>query len=144
MRWMRLFFGLFLFLSITSFIEARSRQDYSIKGTYQDNGDTRDVFSFSIGTTTAVQVYFSTFTQNVNYRNSVFQNNSTSHRVYVGTHSALSPVSGARWFIPAGGSWTTKAREDTWMVFNTGLGAGTEELFLFLERDTLDASITDR
>ena len=125
-------------------LSARGREGYKIKGTFVDDGDTRETYTVLVGTTTPIQIYFSTWTQSINHRNLLFQNDSADYRVYIGTHANVAFDSGDRWFIPAGGSWTTQSKDDTWAIFHSDLGASTEEVFGFFERDTKDADVTSR
>jgi hypothetical protein len=115
-----------------------------VKPTYEDTGNIIDVYTATVGTTTPVQVFFSTWAQSTNYRELMFQNSSTNtYRVYLGTFSTVADTSGGRWFIPGGGSWTTNARDNIWAIFERA-ATGSLEILGEFERDVLDENITDR
>lgn len=139
-------FTSFLFAFGSGVIHARGREGFSVKPVLTDSGDIIETSAVTVGTNTPVQIFYSTTTQSRNYREIMFQNVSTNtFRVYIGTHSAMSSSSGGRLFIPAGGSWTLNARDDLWALFEAAaFGTGTLEVLGEYERDSLDASITNR
>ena len=140
----KLLIGLFFLGVYAGIADARGREGYLIKGTYSDTGDIIETVTVSVGTTTPVQIFFSTATQARNFREIMFQNTSTgTFRIYIGTHSAVSATSGGRFFIPAGASWTTHAYDDLWGISEAAV-LGSLEILGQFERDSKDASITDR
>lgn len=136
--------GLIVFLGLVAISEARGREGKLVKPTYKDSGDIIEATAITIGTTTVVQIFFSSATEFYNYRELMFQNTSTnSFRVYIGTHAAISASSGGRWFIPGGGSWSTNAKDDLWALFESAAhNTGTLQVLGEFERDSADSSLS--
>lgn len=139
-------FGLIVLIGFISVSEARGKEGYLVKPTYRDNGDTMEVYVAAVGTTTPVQIFFSTWTQRRNFRESMYQNVSTnSYRVYIGTVSNVNALTGPRWFIPGGGTWTTNCKTNLWAIFErAAFGSGSLDVLGVFERDSLDADVTDK
>ncbi len=130
--------------TLTTLCQARGREGYTVKPVYTDNGDIIETYNMTVGTTTPIQIFFSTWTQNKNFRELMYQNSSTNtFRVYIGTHSAVADTSGGRWFIPGGGTWTTHAKDNLWAIFERAATGSLEVLGEF-ERDVLDENVTNR
>ncbi len=145
----KVLFGLFIVVGFICASEARGREGYSIKGTYEDTGDTVELYAAVVGTTTPVQIFYSTWTQQVNFREIMYQNTSTnSYRLYIGTVSTVSGTTTTimgRFFIPGGGSWTSNVKTNLWAIFeNTAAGSGFLQVLGVFERDSKDADVTDR
>ncbi len=145
----RLLFTAFSILMCSMSAFARGREGYTVKPTSRDSGNIIEATTITIGTTTPVQIFYSTATQSINYREIMFENSSTNtYRVYIGTFSGVdgsTTGTTGRFFIPAGGSWTTNAKDDLWGLFEpSAFGTGTLQLYGEFERDVLDENITNR
>lgn len=111
-------------LAIPSLAHARANLNHGVFGIFQNDGDKGEFFETAVGTTTAVQLYDAA----AKHRAITIQNPSADYFLYLGTHSAVSASTGARVFVPKGGSIEFNSTFDIWGIYESGAGAGVSVL----------------